>query len=223
MTQKTAIVLFSTLLFTFTGCAKKQIIIPQRDNSAQISYPDNTWAKETNTEENVDISDLEEDKGNVSVEQETIITENKVKTKMERITFPVDEYNHLAKHGKGTVKGMIYLKNAYERVIPGRSTRLYLNPITSYSKQWYTESYIGGYKMQKADDRLFNYLRFTASDMEGRYAFYGVPAGRYYLIGTVKCGEECGYSVPKNVRIATEVSVLGNGVIEKNLSRLVVD
>ena len=221
MIQKMTVLIFSTMLFSFTGCAKKQLVIPQKDNSAQIAYPDNTWAKETNVEENVDISDLENAQGDVSIEQETAISENKAQTKMERITFPIEEYNHLIKHGKGTVKGIIYLKDAYGKAILGNSTRLYLNPITSYSKQWYSESYIGGYKMQKADDRLFNYLRFTASDTEGRYAFYGVPTGRYYLIGTVKCGSECGYSVPKNVRIATEVSVSGNQIIEKNLTRLV--
>jgi len=221
MIQKMTVLIFSTMLFSFTGCAKKQLVIPQKDNSAQIAYPDNTWAKETNVEENVDISDLENGQGDVSIEQETAISENKAQTKMERITFPIEEYNHLIKHGKGTVKGIIYLKDAYGKAILGNSTRLYLNPITSYSKQWYSESYIGGYKMQKADDRLFNYLRFTASDTEGRYAFYGVPTGRYYLIGTVKCGSECGYSVPKNVRIATEVSVSGNQIIEKNLTRLV--
>ncbi len=87
------------------------------------------------------------------------------------------------------------------------STRLYLNPITSYSEQWYEESYLGGYKMQEADPRLFNYLKFTASDKNGKFAFYGVPSGSYYLIGTVKCGEECGYDSMKNIRIATKVSV----------------
>lgn len=221
MIQKTIILLGFTTFFSLTGCAKKQLLIPQEDNNAHISYPDNTWAKETNVEENVDISDLEESESSVNVEKEIKMTESNVKTKMERIAFPVAEYNRLARYGKGTVKGMIYLKDAYERAIPGKSTRLYLNPVTSYSKQWYNESYIGGYKMQKADDRLFNYLRFTASDTEGRYAFYGVPTGRYYLIGTVKCGNECGYSTPKSIRIAKEVSVSGNQIVEKNLSRLV--
>jgi len=91
------------------------------------------------------------------------------------------------------------------------------NPKTSYSDQWYRESYIGGHKMQKADDRLFNYLRFTSSDANGNYAFYGVPSGSYYLIGTVKCGTECGYETPKNIRIATLVTVKGNQVVKKDL------
>jgi len=98
---------------------------------------------------------------------------------------------------------------------------LYLNPVTSYSKQWYYESYLGGHKMEKADNRLFNYLRFTSANSQGQFAFYGVPNGRYYLIGTVKCAGQCGYSIPKNVRIATEVTINGNQIIQRDLSRLI--
>jgi hypothetical protein len=103
----------------------------------------------------------------------------------------------------------------------GAGTRLYLNPATSYSDQWFHESYLGGYKMEKADSRLFNYLRFTAANSDGKFAFYGVPSGSYYLIGTVKCGTECGYDTPKNIRIAKKVSVVGNQIVEKDLSRMV--
>jgi len=134
-----------------------------------------------------------------------------------RIPFPVHEYRKLSTIGKGTIKGAIYLRDMYGQKIPGKGTRLYLNPVTSYSNQWYKESYLGGAKMEKADSRLFNYLRFTAADNEGNFAFYAVPSGSYYLIGTVKCGYECGYDSPKNVRIATRVSVVGNQVVQKDL------
>ena len=73
--------------------------------------------------------------------------------------------------------------------------------------------------MEEADPRLFNYLKFTASDQNGKFAFYGVPSGSYYLIGTVKCGEECGYDSMKNIRIATKVSVYGNQIVQQDLTR----
>jgi len=216
MTKKIMILTSIATLFLFSGCVQRELVLDAPDVRQS---QDNTWAKNTNVEENVDTADLDND--DISSETETVITEDKTNVKMERVTFPLAEYNRLARTGKGTVKGRIYLKDAYEKAIPGASTRLYLNPITSYSKQWYNESYLGGYKMEKADNRLFNYLRFTASDSEGRFAFYGVPSGSYYLIGTVKCGSECGYSTPKSIRIATQVSVSGNQVVERDLSRLV--
>ncbi len=205
------------ILFGFSGCVQRELVL---EEPAVRQAQDNTWANQTNVEENVDISDL--DKEEVATpEAPTVITEEAPVEKMERIAFPVAEYNRLSRSGKGTVKGSIYIKDAYGKKVVGAGTRLYLNPVTSYSKQWYNESYIGGYKMEKADNRLFNYLRFTAANPQGEFAFYGVPTGSYYLIGTVKCGSECGYSTPKSIRIATKVSVTGNQVIQRDLSRLV--
>ena len=216
---KNLILLGVLLLLVLPGCSRKKLVISASNGKDLASVSkDSTWANDTNEEENIDTSDID---NNMSVEDNSISIGDKISRKMERISFPVSEYSHLAHTGKGTVKGKIYLKDAYGRAIPGKLTRLYLNPITSYSKQWYNESYLGGYKMEKADKRLFNYLRFTASDSEGKFAFYGVPRGEYYLIGTVRCGSICGYSVSKNVRIATQVSVSGNQVVEKNLIRLI--
>jgi len=161
-------------------------------------------------------SDLKRPQQNYSQQQGQGNWEDQTRLDEESST---SEYNGLARTGKGTISGTIYVNDAYGKRIPGTGTRLYLNPVTSYSNQWYSASYIGGAKMQKADSRLFNYLRFTASDTNGKYAFYGVPSGSYYLIGTVKCGTECGYDTPKSIRIATKVSVSGNNIVEQDLSR----
>jgi hypothetical protein len=75
--------------------------------------------------------------------------------------------------------------------------------------------------MSKADNRLFNYLRFTTSDSEGNFAFYGVPSGTYYLIGSVTCAQECGYNEPHTVRLASLVTIRGKEVIQKDLSAAV--
>ena len=190
-------------MYVFTGCVQRDIH-PNKNR--------NFWAN-TSSVDDVDISD-----DNLT-ENEMMITEDGEENKMARIAFPESEYYRLARTGKGTVKGTIYVKDYYDKRVLGASTRLYLNPVTSYSEQWYQESYLGGYEMQEADPRLFNYLKFTASDQDGKFAFYGVPSGSYYLIGTVKCGEECGYDSMKNIRIATKVSVSGNQIVEQDLTR----
>jgi hypothetical protein len=190
----------------FTGCVQPDV---QPDRSKSSSF----WGDLTNVDD-VNMSD-----DNLT-ESEMMINEDDEENRLQRIDFPVSEYSRLARIGKGTVKGTIYVTDAYDRRVVGASTRLYLNPLTSYSEQWYQESYLGGYKMQKADSRLFNYLKFTASDKNGNFAFYGVPSGSYYLIGTVKCGEECGYESMKNIRIATKVSVRGNQIVKQDLTRM---
>ena len=190
------------LLSLLTGCVSRDIPLQPQRNTNPYNVND------------VDMSDLDEN----LTESEMLMTEEG-EEKMERIVFPTSEYYSLPRTGRGTIKGTIYISDSYGSRVLGSGTRLYLNPITSYSKQWYVESYLGGNRMQKADSRLFNYLKFTAADSKGRFAFYGVPNGSYYLIGTVKCGEQCGYSNEKSIRIATRVSVQGNQIVNKDLTR----
>ena len=192
------------LLSLLTGCVSRDISLrPLQQNQNPYNVND------------VDMSDLDEN----LTESEMMMTEEGEDEKMERIEFPTSEYYSLPRSGRGTIKGTIYITDNYDSRVLGAGTRLYLNPITSYSKQWYIESYLGGNRMQKADSRLFNYLKFTAANTNGKFAFYGVPNGSYYLIGTVKCGEQCGYANEKSIRIATRVSVRGNQIINKDLTR----
>jgi len=140
-------------------------------------------------------------------------------TIVQRIPFPEAEYSSLARTGNGRVMGSIYLITPSGKKVYGKQTRLYLNPVTSYSTQWYEKSYLGGAKMSKVDSRLFNYLKFTTSDNSGKFEFLNVPSGSYYLIGVVKCGAECGYDRAKNIRIAKKISVFGNSVKSVDLSK----
>ena len=206
------------MLFILSGCVQNDLGLPSQSSGNTHSQAP-SWSSQSSVDdgENIDISDLDE---GIS-ESELGMTEEVVERKMKRIPFPVSEYNRLAKLGKGTVKGTIYVTAPNGQKVVGAGTRLYLNPVTSYSNQWYNDSYIAGNKMEKADSRLFNYLKFTAADSNGAFAFYGVPSGSYYLIGTVQCSTECGYDTPKSIRIASRVTVSGNNIVEQDLSRFV--
>ncbi len=139
--------------------------------------------------------------------------------RMERIDFPVDEYKRIRKIGRSTVTGTVYLENSYTAdKVMGQKVKLYLNPVTSYSDQWYQESYLGGYKMSKSDPRLYNYLKFTMSNADGKFNFFGVPVGQYYLVGTMTCASECGFSGSETVRLVKEVSV-GRGTTRVDLMK----
>ena len=196
------------IMLMFSACASRKLSVNNVQNR-QMS-----WGEMTNVND-VNMSDFDEN----LTESEMMMTEEGEENKLERIPFPASEYYKLARFGKGTIRGKIYIRDINGNMVVGANTRLYLNPYTSYSKQWYEESYLGGYRMQKADNRLFNYLKFTAANSSGDFSFYGVPSGRYYLIGTVKCGEACGFAQVKNIRIATAVSIHGNQIIRKDLTR----
>jgi hypothetical protein len=191
-------VVFTAIALSLSGCIHQEFMFPGSGNSLW------SFGEENAT---VDVSDL-----NATVQEEQAIP---------RIPFPVEEYRRLPRSGSSTIQGNISVDDASGRKIYGRQTRLYLNPVTSYSRQWYEESYINGQKMAKADPRLFNYLKFTTSDKNGHFAFYGVPAGRYYVIGVVRCAQECGYDIPRNIRVAREVAVGRSSSVTVELNKMI--
>ena len=140
---------------------------------------------------------------------------------MERMSFPEDEYSRLKKIGRSTVSGRVYLHNATndKKITKGR-VKLLLNPVTSYSRQWYEQSYLGGYKLSPVDKRINNYLRVEYSSDDGVFRFFGVPRGSYYLIGQISCGTECGFSSTQHIRLVKEISV-GSDVSNIELMKVV--
>ncbi len=212
------IFIFFLLLMFLTGCVGQPKTSYTHAEKAKIVKKEKSvlWAENKNVDadenDNVDVSDLSKDVTTTNTAQDA-------PKKMQRVAFPTAEYSALTRTGKGTIQGQIYLQDTYGKKVYGAKTRLYLNPVTSYSRQWYEQSYTNGKKMEKADSRLFNYLKFTASDDTGAFAFYGVPSGKYYLIGTVVCGSECGYANNRNVRIAKEIHIQGNQILDKDLSK----
>ncbi len=208
------IIFISSSLLYFTGCVGQPKVpdtkIKQEHNSGKL------WAENKNVDadaDSVDISDLDK-----NISSGKVVSTRGV---VQRIAFPNSEYQSLVRTGKGTINGYIFVEDAYGKKIYGKNTKLYLNPITSYSKQWYQDSYIKGNKMSKADPKLFNYVKFTASGDDGRFAFYGVASGGYYLTGTVVCGYECGYDVQKSIRITTEVYLHGNEIVNQDINKRV--
>jgi hypothetical protein len=167
----------------------------------ELPYFGRSDTNTTSQSSSVDVSGMDQ-----GVQSEQVI--------IKRIPFPADEYEKLNTMGDGVVKGTIAIRYNGQTV-PGRRTRLYLNPVTSYSNQWYRESYLAGHKMGKSDPRLFNYLKFTAANDRGEFAFYGVPAGKYYVVGTVKC-DACG---GKNVRVAKRIRVGSSGTVTVELTK----
>jgi len=219
------ITLISVATFLLTGCnIYRQMVIPTpyypSDNTQTTANVDNTVTTETSSSETIDAtSEVQQHEVVTPANEGSVKVQNK--TVVQRIPFPESEYKSLSKTGSATVEGSIYLTTATGNKIYGKHTRLYLNPETSYSTQWYKKSYLGGAKMSKVDPRLYNYLKFTTSDSSGKFEFLNVPSGSYYLIGVVKCGKECGYNTIKSIRITKKISVFGSNIQSVDLSKTI--
>jgi len=203
MQKRYLFVLFVTVLLLTTSCTRNATVAhqPNDDSSGE------KWAQETN----IDVNGTDK---NITTDSKNAESAKLNNTVVPRVKFPLNEYKRLAKKGRATVRGMIYLDDGYGKKIYGKNTRLYLNPVTSYSKQWYDESYIQGYKLSKADSRLYNYLKFTTSDGTGKFAFFGIPKGSYYVIGSVNYNG-------KKIRIADEIYVKGSATVQTVLTRTI--
>jgi len=229
--QNKSYLLISILLLGLSGCAEKKVLIikePIRHTRPRVIHHSNNDSgikeeilikKNPNLANPPHIDEVEVPKNNptlaikpTTAQEPSSELNGKI---IERMPFPEDEYRQLKKIGRNTVHGIVYLQNSIsdEKVL-GKNIELFLNPVTTYSKQWYNQSYLGGYKLTPADKRLFNYLKSTKSDENGEFDFFGVPKGDYYLIGKITCSDECGFDSNKIIRLAKEIYVDGTTDVE---------
>lgn len=113
--------------------------------------------------------------------------------KISRITFPEHEYQGLVKSGTAIVKGQAFLKTRGGDVKMAAGNEIILNPVTSYSNEWYEKEYIQGKPLVEADSRLWKYVIKTVADGSGRFTFKNVPAGQYYVTTRVTWEAATGY------------------------------
>lgn len=112
---------------------------------------------------------------------------------VERIEFPSDEYAMLAKEGTGVVRGQAFLKTRGGDVKVAAGEEVLLNPVTSYSEQWYEVAYLGGKTLTAPDPRYHDHIEKTIADGDGRFVFRSVPPGEYFVTARVVWEAATGY------------------------------
>lgn len=110
-----------------------------------------------------------------------------------RREFPEGEYVTLAKTGKAIVRGQAFLKTRGGDVKTAAGNEVTLNPVTSYSTDWYNNNYLRGIRMDPPDNRIFQYIRTTIADGNGHFSFKNVPGGEYYITTKVTWESPTGY------------------------------
>ncbi|MCA1766353.1 MAG: hypothetical protein LC633_08945 [Desulfobulbaceae bacterium] len=103
----------------------------------------------------------------------------------QRMPFPEREYADLELRGDKTVKGTVFLVDQFEERQVGDGSEVTLEPLTSYSEQWYEVSYRQGKTIEEPDPRYSRYVMRTEADEEGNFSFEKVGAGEYLLTAPV--------------------------------------
>ncbi len=116
-----------------------------------------------------------------------------VKPTVERIAFPESEYIQLKATGSSVVRGQAFLKTRGGDVKVAAGEEVQLNPVTSYSNQWFEEHYSKQNPIALGDPRQQQYIRKKIADGSGRFEFKDVPAGEYYVVAIVTWEAPTGY------------------------------
>lgn len=104
---------------------------------------------------------------------------------MARMPFPESEYDALKPTGTAMISGQAFMRTRGGDIKTAAGFNITLNPVTSYSNQWYELSYIEGYALENYDQRLLKYFRSQKADADGRFAFKNIPEGDYYIVAPV--------------------------------------
>lgn len=110
-----------------------------------------------------------------------------------RMAFPQAEYDALPKTGTGVVKGQAFMKTRGGDVKTAAGNPVVLNPVTSYSREWYSKAYMTMMNLDAPDSRQEAYLRRKTADASGRFTFENVPPGEYYVTTAVTWQAPTGY------------------------------
>ena len=100
--------------------------------------------------------------------------------------FNEAEYEHYATAGKAVIAGKacFTLADGAEKCFAG--VDVFINPVTTYSTEWYERGWAGREFLENSDVRALKYNKKVRTAKDGSYRFENLPAGSYY-VGAVVC------------------------------------
>lgn len=94
---------------------------------------------------------------------------------------------YVLRPGTATITGEVFSAGKEGRVFRGRDARIRLIPQTAYAGEYITKLfgdsnvYRWGASVKGVDKRFLQSMRFATADNLGKYKFFGVPQGSYYV------------------------------------------
>jgi hypothetical protein len=95
------------------------------------------------------------------------------------------EYEGYDQSGTSTIVGQAFLKTRGGDVKYGAGNVVNLNPVTTYSQEWFEVNIVQGFPIEPPDQRVAKYHKTVVADGNGRFKFSEIPAGDYYITCTI--------------------------------------
>lgn len=102
-----------------------------------------------------------------------------------QVLFDEAEYKPYGVAGTGSISGQAFLKTRAGDVKYGAGNEVWLNPVTTYSTEWFENAVVPYRSITPPDRRTSDYARRTIADAEGRFKFEKLPPGEYYAVCSI--------------------------------------
>jgi hypothetical protein len=129
-------------------------------------------------------------------------------------TFNEQEYAQYAYAGTGTISGQVVVRGEGGQTRPAEGSQVSLNPVTSYSTEWWNRTVVGGLNLRSADEREQKYLRTANTDAEGRFAFADLPRGEYFVVAALNTGTAASPGGPSSSLVGQRVHLTEGGKVD---------
>ena len=130
-----------------------------------------------------------------------------------QVPFPAQEYAKLEKTGSATVSGRLFLETS-SGVVPGAGETVSIAPVTQYSAEA-AQVVLAGKYIEPADPKAREYTHYATTDSRGYFTASGLPAGTFYIAGSVK---PPGPNAQRRI-IINQISLSEGQTLEISLSR----
>lgn len=102
-------------------------------------------------------------------------------------TVPLSEadYTPYLSAGTATIAGTVSAKMQAGDISNGAESFVYLVPVTPYSTEWFEHAMVSSHGISGTDPRSLRTARSTIVGSDGRFQFFNLPAGDYYLSCTI--------------------------------------
>jgi hypothetical protein len=127
------------------------------------------------------------------------------------------EYAPYGKPGTSTISGQAFVKTRGGDVRYGAGNEVGLNPVTTYSNEWFEQTVRKQRVMEAADPRCDKYYWETRADGEGRFTFENLPAGEYYVFCVISWEVAGQYGMETTGGVASAKVKVGSGQHLKNV------
>ncbi|RKR03305.1 hypothetical protein C7446_1826 [Kushneria sinocarnis] len=101
-----------------------------------------------------------------------------------QVPFPAETYAALPKSGTAAVMGRLFYQRPEGGTVYGDHEQVSIAPVTEYSAEAASEA-LAGRRVEPADPRARAHTHTTTTDSRGYFSASGIPAGEFYVAGTV--------------------------------------